>query len=77
MSNILPWHHRVMSKAEMNQDPIQGEFFKIDAPSEALEREDTQNRLDRKDPSVDAPVRIRYSFCEKQLALPLKKQHTI
>ena len=40
------WHFRRMGKAEMNDDPIQGEFFTNQDIADRLVRETLQNSLD-------------------------------
>jgi hypothetical protein len=55
------WKFRKMTRSEMNQDPIQGEFF---APEEgypgALVRESIQNSLDARNGT--GPVRVRFAL---------------
>lgn len=56
------WFFREMARSEVNQDPIEGEFF---APEEgypgALVRESIQNMLDNRSGSGD-PVQARFAF---------------
>ncbi len=65
------WRFARMTPAEMNQNPIQGEFFTAasDLP-ERLVREAIQNSLDARLPDPSAPVRVRFAFSGDQLALP-------
>ena len=53
------WHFRKMQKSEMNDDPIQGEFFTSQSISDRLVRESIQNSLDAK-VQDDQPVLIRF-----------------
>lgn len=70
MQNKPVWKHRKLDKSEVRHDPTESEHFKSGAPSEALEREDTQNRLDRKDPQKKGkPVVIRYTFSGEEFSL--------
>ncbi len=61
----MTWHFRTMARSEVNQDPVEGEFF---APEEgyaaALVRETIQNMLDNRADQHDrnAPVRARFAF---------------
>ena len=59
------WRFARMTRAEINQDPVQGEFFsrEADLPGR-LVREAVQNSLDaRREPGQ--PVRVRFVFSEK------------
>ena len=61
------WRFARMTPAEINQNPVQGEFFTAasDLP-ERFVREAIQNSLDAKaDP--DEPVRVRFAFSEQPL----------
>ena len=60
------WRFARMAPAEINQNPVQGEFFTAasDLP-ERFVREAIQNSLDAK--SGDAPVRVRFAFSEHPL----------
>lgn len=58
------WHFNTMRPCDKARDPIQGEFFAIDAisdPGEALVREGIQNSLDARDGDQKVKVRIRVS----------------
>ncbi len=64
------WRFARMTRAEINQDPVQGEFFsrEADLPGR-LVREAVQNSLDaRRDPGQ--PVRVRFVFSGERDALP-------
>lgn len=54
------WHFRRMHRAEMNQDPVQEEFFTPEGLADGLVREIAQNSLDAS--SGNGPVRIRFAF---------------
>ena len=59
------WHFRVMNRGEMNQDPVQDDYFNtaaLDSYSDALVRESIQNSLDAKLKNSGAPVRVRITF---------------
>ncbi len=59
------WHFRVMDRGEMNQDPVQDDYFNtaaLDSYSDALVREAIQNSLDAKANGSDGPVRVRITF---------------
>ena len=55
------WHFRPMSKAEINLDPIQGEFFTSQDIADRLVRETLQNSLDA---AIDShnPVTVRFTL---------------
>ena len=63
------WRFARMTPAEINQDPVQGEFFsrEADLPGR-LVREAIQNSLDAR--RGDDPVRVRFVFSGKRDALP-------
>ena len=65
------WRFARMTPAEINQDPVQGEFFsrEADLPGR-LVREAIQNSLDARRGA--APVRVRFVFSGKLDALPVK-----
>ncbi len=59
------WHFRVMDRGEMNQDPVQDDYFNtaaLDSYSDALVREAIQNSLDAKIHESKSPVRVRITF---------------
>ena len=59
------WHFRVMDRGEMNQDPVQDDYFNtaaLDSYSDALVREAIQNSLDAKLKNSSDPVRVRITF---------------
>ena len=59
------WHFRVMDRGEMNQDPVQDDYFNtaaLDSYSDALVREAIQNSLDAKANGSNGPVRVRITF---------------
>ena len=59
------WRFRVMDRGEMNQDPVQDDYFNtaaLDSYSDALVREAIQNSLDAKVKDSDDPVRVRITF---------------
>ena len=59
------WHFRVMARGEMNQDPVQDDYFNtaaLDSYSDALVREAIQNSLDAKVADGDYPVCVRITF---------------
>ena len=59
------WQFRVMGRGEMNQDPVQDDYFNtaaLDSYSDALVREAIQNSLDAKVKDSDDPVRVRITF---------------
>ena len=59
------WHFRVMDRGEMNQDPVQDDYFNtaaLDSYSDALVREAIQNSLDAKQKGSSDPVRVRITF---------------
>ena len=55
------WHFRPMGKAEINLDPIQGEFFTSQDIADRLVRETLQNSLDAAI-SNDNPVTVRFTL---------------
>lgn len=59
------WRFRVMDRGEMNQDPVQDDYFNtvaLDSYSDALVREAIQNSLDAKAKGSEDPVRVRITF---------------
>ena len=64
------WRFARMTPAEINQDPVQGEFFsrEADLPGR-LVREAIQNSLDAR--RGDDPVRVRFVFSGERDALPV------
>ena len=59
------WHFRVMDRGEMNQDPVQDDYFNtaaLDSYSDALVREAIQNSLDAKVNGSTEPVSVRITF---------------
>ena len=67
------WRFGRMTPAEMNQDPVQGEFFsrEADLPGR-LVREAIQNSLDAR-LGEDDPVRVRFVFSGARGALPVDR----
>ncbi|ACG75144.1 hypothetical protein AnaeK_3937 [Anaeromyxobacter sp. K] len=64
----MNWLCRQMQRGEINQDPVQEEFFTSrDNRAEGLVREAVQNTLDA---AVSGPVRIRFAFSAN--AMPAK-----
>ncbi len=58
---VSHWNFRKISPAEMNSDPVQGEFFKNKSDIvDRLVRETLQNSLDAR--KGDDPVRVRFSI---------------
>ena len=55
-----------MERAELNTNPVEGEFFTPQGISDALVREAIQNSLDARPDHVDGPVRIRFRFSGDQ-----------
>ncbi len=65
------WKFRVMSRGEMNADPIAGEFFStehLDSVTDALVREVIQNSLDAAVPG--SPVLVRFRIVPKGRVSP-------
>lgn len=64
------WRFARMTRAEINQDPVQGEFFsrEADLPGRFV-RESVQNSLDAR--SRGQTVRIRFAFSGERGALPV------
>jgi hypothetical protein len=63
----VEWKFRVMTRGEINVDPIKGEFFITEATvslSDALVRDAIQNSLDAGMP--DQQVRVCISFCSPE-----------
>ena len=53
------WRFRVMSPSEINENPVQGEFFSTNLPKRFV-RESIQNSLDAR--AGAAPVRVRFAI---------------
>lgn len=69
MTHHPHWRFRKMMPAEINQDPVQGEFFTSTSDlAERLVRESIQNSLDAA--RGDGPVLVRFAFGGKDEALP-------
>lgn len=66
------WRFARMTRAEINQDPVQGEFFsrEADLPGRFV-RESVQNSLDAR--SRGQTVRIRFAFSGERGALPVPR----
>lgn len=61
------WRFRVMSPSEINENPVQGEFFGSDLPKRFV-RESIQNALDAR--AGAAAVRVRFAISGTEGALP-------
>ena len=75
--DLVSWRFREMARAEMNQDPMQREFFEGESINTRLVRESIQNSLDagiaRVSSASDAgsvPVRVRFSLAGIHNPLP-------
>ena len=69
----ISWRFREMSKAEINQDPMEREFFDEEPINTRLVREAIQNSLDAGIARVsasDGPVRMRFSLAGIHSPLP-------
>ena len=65
------WRFRRMLPSEINQDPVQGEFFtNVSDLPERLVRESLQNSLDARTPGET--VRVRFAFSGEDGALPVE-----
>jgi hypothetical protein len=62
-----------MKRAEMNQDPVQGEFFTPEGLADSLVREIVQNSLDAS--CGRSAVKIRFAFSNKPLAASDAKRY--
>jgi hypothetical protein len=70
------WSFRVMQRGELNVDPIQSEFFSVDAIgglAEALVRECIQNSLDAGEPGK--VVRVRFWLSGQENAISPEAAH--
>lgn len=70
------WRFRAMSPSEINENPVQGEFFSADLPKRFV-RESVQNSLDArllgKDRQGVGPVRVRFFASGKERALDAER----
>ena len=70
----IKWRFRKMSRAEINQDPMEREFFEDEPINTRLVRETIQNSLDagiaRVSDSSGEPVRVRFSLAGIHNPLP-------
>ena len=70
----IKWRFRKMSRAEINQDPMEREFFEDEPINTRLVRETIQNSLDagfaRTSSHSDEPVRVRFSLAGIHNPLP-------
>ena len=65
------WRFARMSPSQVNQDPVQGEFFTAAADlPDRLVRESIQNSLDAR--RGNETVRVRFAFSGEQHALPVQ-----
>lgn len=72
MTSAPQWRFRRMTPAEINQDPVQGEFFTSTSDlAERLVRESIQNSLDAA--RGDGPVRVRFAFSGEDGALSAER----
>lgn len=66
------WRFARMSPSQVNQDPVQGEFFTAAADlPDRLVRETIQNSLDARRPGET--VKVRFAFSGTERALPVEK----
>lgn len=66
------WRFARMSPSQVNQDPVQGEFFTAAADlPDRLVRETIQNSLDAR--RQDETVKVRFAFSGTERALPVEK----
>ena len=66
------WRFARMSPSQVNQDPVQGEFFTAAADlPDRLVRESIQNSLDARRPGET--VKVRFAFSGAERALPVEK----
>ena len=66
------WRFARMSPSQVNQDPVQGEFFTAAADlPDRLVRETIQNSLDARRPGET--VKVRFAFSGAEHALPVEK----
>ena len=66
------WRFARMSPSQVNQDPVQGEFFTAAADlPDRLVRETIQNSLDARRPGET--VKVRFAFSGAERALPVEK----
>lgn len=84
MANV-EWRFRKMQKSEMNQDPMEREFFEGEAINTRLVREAIQNSLDAGTSRLPAngnaaePVRVRFSLAgiHKPLAADMARKYFV
>lgn len=76
------WHFRKMSPSEINQDPVEREFFGDEPINVRLAREVIQNSLDASiakkthaDRVAGPPVRVRFSLAGLTRPLPAHRAH--
>ena len=69
------WQFRKMGRGEMNEDPVQGEFF-VPEGSNGIVREANQNSLDAGVGGGKA-VRVRYTFSHKPLEATIAAKHLV
>jgi len=62
-----------MSRDELNVDPTEGEFFKVEGLAESIGREGGQNTLDAR--AGSDPVSIHITFSGEEYALPPDRWH--
>lgn len=70
------WRFRRMERAELNTNPVEGEFFTPQGISDALVREAIQNSLDARIPGASGPVQVRFRFSGDSEALEPAKAGT-
>ena len=70
-SNMTSWTFLALRRADMNIDPVQGEFFAEQDIADRLVREALQNSLDaRLDRDVVGPVEVEFSIKRDQSLAP-------
>lgn len=64
------WRFRQMERAELNSNPVEGEFFTPQGIADALVRESIQNSLDARRDDYTGPVKVRIAASGTDQALP-------
>ncbi len=73
MSSPVRWECPTLDPSQLNQDPVQAEFFTDKLVGHNLVREALQNALDERVPENTGPVEVRFTIRSGERALAAKR----
>ena len=73
MTVVAQWECPTLDPSQLNQDPVQAEFFTDELVGHNLVREALQNALDERRPGSTAPVEVRFTIRSGDRALPAER----